>query len=145
MSSKKAMSWIEVELDVPNRVIEVNVEDLGFKSINERGEEVPLKTLNVKDLSNDDVMMLQIDPDLERVSGFINDASTPKGQMFGILLTYRRMLKGNPNLEFTEKQFRKFSTTRTGQLAKRINEAITNTQKKLENSPSQMKDNSSPK
>ena len=127
------VNWFDAEAELLEKPIQVYVKDYGWKDDNDK----PIEHIPVKDLSNKEISILQQDPILESEPGFIGTEVNPKSHMFMILLTHRRIIKGNPSLEstFTFQKMQKWGTSRTTELSKRISQAVEKLRKKLDSSP----------
>lgn len=131
--------WFDAEVEAAAQVYEVDVSEFKWNN----GEGGIVETLSVADLTNDEIMILQQDPLLKKYPGSVGTEMSPKAQAFGILLTFQRMYKGNPNLGFTVHKMLKWSTARTGKLIRKISETLGEVQKKIDDLPDQTPDNSS--
>ena len=133
------VEWAKGQAEKSNETVFVDVEELG---LTQNGK--PVKKLPVKDLTGDEWMIHQRSPLVMSTPGDMDDLTSPKSQVFVIVLTVARLKKGNPNLDLTPEWLKEnWSMTRILKLVGLVGEALGEQEKNLESSPSPRQDNSS--
>lgn len=137
------VEWAKREAEKARAIIEVDVRELGLK-VTENGKEVLVETLPAMDLTNEQFMMLQRDPEILKSVGSLSDFMSPRSQNFTIAVTIRRLKKGNPKLDLDWQWIKKnWTTTKTLKLVGLVSKAFGETEKNLLDSENPTPDSSS--
>lgn len=137
------VEWAKKEAEKARAIVEVDVSELGL-TITKDGKEELIETLPAMDLTNEQFMMLQRDPEILKAFGTLTDFMSPKSQNFTIAVTIRRLKKGDPKLDLDWQWIKKnWTTTKTLRLVGLVSKAFGETEKNLLDSENPTPDSSS--
>jgi hypothetical protein len=130
------VTWYEAEASLAEEIILVDVSEMEFT--NEDGSIV--ETMPIKDLSGREMRSLQVAPELDGLSGTLDELS-PKSHTMGLLITFERMFKGSEGeLPFSFDHFLNWRSSRQNKLMDIFKKALGDVEKKSESSPSPTQD-----